>query len=246
MIVRNVDAGWDVVFHEAHGLLAALIAESLYIEDDFPYWFSTKQAISIHDDQKVAFRWDARNYVTDAGAPKDFTLVSMDDATRVREAEACIRRATMKDRWIGLLVSFHNNVLYEGEETCVEMKSFLKDQVAWRRKTLAELRSNQAQLQQAYDWLQWCDRCSLLLCGNDVPAMERRVEITTHSNGQRFEIWQASNGNLQLAPWPFRSESVTVCWEKRTLKQLSFGDDKELQRALEESDVTFVTKTFKN
>ncbi len=42
----------------------------------------------------------------------------MDDQMRVAEASACIRRATTKDRWIGLLVSFHNNVLYSGEDIC--------------------------------------------------------------------------------------------------------------------------------
>lgn len=69
MIVRSINAGWNVVFHEAHGLLAARIAEFLDVNDDLPFWFETKQAISVHDDHKVCLEWDSRNYVTEAGAP---------------------------------------------------------------------------------------------------------------------------------------------------------------------------------
>lgn len=245
MIVRNIDVGWNIVFHAAHGLLAARIAESLAVDDDFPFWFATKQAISTHDDQKVGFNWNSRNYVTEAGAPKDFTLMAMDDVTRVKEASACIRRAATKDRWMGLLVSLHNDVLYGDEDTCQDMRSMLTEQALWREKTLAELKTTRDHLQLAYDWLQWCDRCSLLLCGSDVPAMQRRIEIVSHSNGQTFYIWRDSNDCLRLEPWPFRTDLLVVCWEQRTLRQLSFRDDTALQTALDNAEISICTATFR-
>ena len=102
MIVRSIDAGWNIFFHEAHGLLAARIAESLAVNEDLPFWFEMKQAISVHDDHKVCLEWDSRNYVTEAGAPKDFTLISMDDRMRVAEAHAFVepqRKTVGLDCW---------------------------------------------------------------------------------------------------------------------------------------------------
>ena len=84
-----------------------------------------------------------------------------------------------------------------------------------------------------------------MLCGNDVPAMQRRIEIITYANWKTFYLWQDSEEYLRLEPWPFKTDLVAVCWEERVLRQLSFGDDKASQTAFGAADISIRTMTFK-
>jgi len=87
-------------------------------------------------------------------------------------------------------------------------------------------------VQKTYDWMHFCDRLSLILCGEDVPAMNRRLEIITNNEGTRFEIWQDERDCIRVSPWPFVENIVEFAVEYRTVKQLSFVDDVELGDAL--------------
>ena len=102
MIVTNVETGWEIVFQQSHGLLAAKLALELKHELRPMYWVETLGAILTHDDYKQPFI--GQHYVTDVGAPRDFTLVEMSDADRLEETERRIREATRKHRWLGLLI----------------------------------------------------------------------------------------------------------------------------------------------
>lgn len=237
MIVRSVEEGWRVVFHAAHGLLAQDLASHVDIGDQLPYWPLTQVAIGNHDDAKQQFRPGKRTYVTDVGVPKDFTLMSMSSEERVKDARSQIWEACKKHRWIGLLVSLHNDSLYRNEPVADEMQSLLDDERKRRSEVLNDLEVTSDDLQASYDWMSWCDRCSLILSGKDVPAMQRRVEIITTSQGQRYDLQQDKSGILHIEPWPFRERDFKVSIEARTLRQLSYQDDAELADALRHSSV---------
>ena len=237
MIVRSVDEVWTVVFHTTHGLLAQRIASHLHGARELPYWFETQVAIGLHDDLHRVFEKGEREFVTQAGAPRDFTLVPMADDKREEEMQHRIDEAFRKHSWLGVMQSTHAECLYRDEETTPALQRMLDAESRRREITLARLQIDPIVVQQTYDWMHFCDRLSLILGGNDVPAMQRRLEIITNHEGTRFEIWQDDADRIRVAPWPFANATVELLMEYRTVRQLSFRDDAELGAALRESAV---------
>jgi len=247
MIVRSVDAGWTVVFHSSHGLLAQRLASHLDVEREFPFWFETQVAIGLHDDVHRVYAAGKCERLTMAGAPRDFTLVPMTAETRVSEMQTRIDDAYRKHSWLGVMQSKHAECLYCGEDTSSDMQQMLDTESERRETILKRLGIAAATVQRTYDWMHFCDRLSLILCGNDVPAMNRSLEITTDSEGSRSEIWQDEHERTRISPWPFLTETIELSIEQRTLKQLSLVDDAELGESLRAYQVELrIFNIFKN
>ncbi|MCA9257764.1 MAG: DUF3891 family protein [Planctomycetales bacterium] len=243
MIVTSVESGWEIVFQETHGLLAAQLAQKLKKRWRPREWTQTVAAILTHDDHKQPF--NARHYVTKLGAPRDFTLVSMSAAERLAEAERRIAHSTRKHRWIGLLMSRHVEHLYGGESgVSAKMKRLLRNEQKRRKATLQAIGLGEAELEHAYSLLQWCDRCSLILTRGEIPAMERRIEITHTLDDKRSYLKQRSDGTLAVKPWPFEEDELTVSAEVRLLEQLAFSDDEDLIKRLDAAQVETRQWTF--
>lgn len=237
MIVRNVDQGWIVVFHTSHGLLAQRIANHLDRARELPYWFETQVAIGVHDDLHQVYEKGKQEQLTQAGAPRDFTLVPMKDLDRVVEMQERIDEGFQKHSWLGVLQSLHAECLYRGEDTATEMQRMLGMEKKRRELILTQLHIDPSLVQKTYDWMHFCDRLSLILSGDDVPAMNRRLEIITNGEGTRFDIWQDERDRIRVCPWPFVEDRIELSVEYRTLKQLAFVDDAELGNALKECPV---------
>ncbi|MEO0531857.1 MAG: DUF3891 family protein, partial [Planctomycetota bacterium] len=221
MIVTSVELGWEVVFQKSHGLLAGQLAARF--QDSFrPHlWTETLEAILSHDDNKQPF--ENRHYVTDLGAPRDFTLVAMSSPDRVIEARRRITENHRKHRWCGLLMSRHVEHLYEGEEEVTdEMRELLDDERDRRRKVLRQMSLKKQQLEDAYQLLRWCDRCSLILARNRIPGMGRRIEVTHGLHKQLYELWQNDDDTITVEPWPFDREGFEVEVEVRLATRLAF------------------------
>ena len=142
-----------------------------------------------------------------------------------------------KHSWLGVMQSIHAESLYRGEDTGTEMQRMLDLEKKRREFMLAQLHIDPTIVQQTYDWMHFCDRLSLILCGDDVPAMNRRLEIITNDEGTRFEIWQDERDRIRVSPWPFVEVKVELSVEYRTVTQLAFVDDAELGNALKTCQV---------
>lgn len=241
MIVRSVDQGWTVIFHTTHGLLAQRIASHLRDAREFPFWFETQVAIGVHDDLHRVYAKGKRDQLTQASAPRDFMLEPMKDDQRAAETQDRIDEAFRKHSWLGVMQSKHADCLYRGEDTTAAMQQMLDAEDERREATLTRLQIDPVRVQETYDWMHFCDRLSLILCGDDIPAMHRRLEIITKDGGTRFEIWEDDTECVRVAPWPFVDETVELSVEYRTLKQLSYVDDAELGDALKASPVELRT-----
>ncbi|TWT85479.1 hypothetical protein Pla123a_02860 [Posidoniimonas polymericola] len=236
MIVSSVEEGWEIVFQRSHGLLAGQIASRFRDEFRPELWTETLQAILSHDDHKQPF--DGRHYVTDLGAPKDFTLVSMASEDRVEETRRRILLSHRNHRWCGLLISRHAEQLYGGHEGITsEMQRLLEEERDRRRLVLRQLSKKKAQLELAYQLLRWCDRCSLILVRKQVPAMQRRIEVTHSLQGERHDLWRREDESLAVEPWPFEPDEFTVQSEYRVATRLQFEDDADLINHLDEAEV---------
>jgi hypothetical protein len=245
LIVRKSSPAWEIIFQPAHALLAGKIAQELLSDVHCTAWFETLLAIAIHDDHPEQFLAGKTEYVTESGAPKDFTEMEMSDDLRLREAILCVANAYRKSQWIGLLRSYHTHVLYSSEEISVPFQQFLEDETERRRTIMRHIGVKKAELEHAYEVMQWCDRCSLILCQSELPAMHRKLEISMMQK-QRYDIWQRDDQSICVEPWPFTSQSFTLQVEKYSLATLAFADDAELGKALDSVPANYDSFLFRS
>jgi hypothetical protein len=235
MIVRSVAEGWEITFQSAHALLAGQLAANLQQLKQVQHWSETLAAIVDHDDHKEDFGQNV--YLTDLGAPKDFTQFSFTARERLEEVRRRLDSGYRKHRWVGLLAGRHAEHLYCEAPVSKNLDALLTEERSKRAVMLEKLGSSNAALEAAYEVLQWCDRASLILCQAVLPAMNRRIEVTL-LRGKRHEVWENEDKTVCVEPWPFSSMNFDVHVEVRTVQQLTFKSDQELERCLWASAVT--------
>lgn len=233
MIVNTTPDGWEVIYHRAHGLLAAQIGGQWMAATRPDRWVEIVAAIAGHDD--LAKEWESDN-VNAAGAPADFRQNTGDGS--LEPFEELIQTALYRGRWVALLTSMHACFLQApSRDNDPEARKFLdaqsKQQTTWRR----QLKVSKKQADQAYAFMQWCDRLSLILALRQIPTRERELEISTAPDGTRHTIMQRLDGSLNVTPWPFQDDQFMVRCEATYLKQLKFKDNAALVKALKTGTV---------
>jgi hypothetical protein len=236
MIVNPIPTGWQIIYQQAHALLATQLAWHWppFLATD--RWVGLLAATAQHDDEQDAWHGRGGHHgLTPAGAPANFTQVpfSIEQATNVLHA------SRFQGRWRSLLTSLHLSTLYEPlRGSNADTTSFLDElrtrQERWRK----ELHVTKAHAHQAYDLLHWCDRLSLILCRNELPEMGRAVEIypdplgNSHRTAHLVRQPDGPGTPVVVSPWPFVAKELTVTVEAKLLHQLQFRDDAELAIAL--------------
>ncbi len=240
MIVYPIPEGWEIIYQQAHGVLAAQLAYCLKPVLRCPYWTETLIAIANHDNRQKT--WRGKDGLTKAGAPADFTLLP----PTLEQAKALMHEVRFQSRWVTLLTSMHMCFIYEAKRgESRDFASFLEEQQAFQKQLHKSLGIKKSEAAKAYAILQWCDSLSLILCRNELPKEERSLEIATLADGEAYTVKQRKDETLQIAPWPFENESLVVQVEYRKLKQLQFNTDNELATALQQADVALKTWIFK-
>lgn len=237
MIVRAVEEGWEVLFHRAHALLAAEIALRWQGEERIERVAETIAAIAQHDDLEREFEEPRR---TPAGGPEDFTQRDHSDEKEIPRWEEALEMALYRSRWVALLTARHIcflNVQLRCHSDCLE--GFCQKLEAriegWRR----ELDIPKEEVESTYAFMQWCDRLSLILAQDELPAGDRWLEISPGPDGVRYDIRRVEAASeLEVRPWPFREQAFTVGADVRTLNQLKFPSDASLRKALADAPVT--------
>ncbi len=247
MIVNLQPTGWECIYQQAHALLAAQIGAHWHPEQrPAPErWVETLAALAQHDDGQDP--WTGAQGLTPAGAPAPFKLVpfSLTQAQRVNA------QARFQGRWRWLLTSMHLSNLYEplrgkhGAET----DAFLDEQHRIQETCRKGLKTTKKTAQAAYDFLQLCDRFSLILCLGELPDDERRLEIGPGPDGRTYHCYRpgvGAGGDLTasdapipvvIEPWPFAEKEFEVSVETSILTQLVFKDDAELAEAMRTAKV---------
>jgi hypothetical protein len=232
MIVNAVPEGWEIIYQQAHALLATQIAYAWRTPDRPERWVETLAAIAQHDDGQHS--WAGKVGLTPAGAPANFTMLpfSLEQATRV------MAEARYQGRWRCLLTSMHLSFLYEelrGQNAITD--KFLDEQLANQKQWRKDLKVNKKQVQQAYDLMQWCDRFSLILCRSQLPEAERTLEVSKGPDGVQYHVVQQKDGLIRINPWPFEPKQFRVTVETTYLHQLQFKDEAELTQALYQAPI---------
>jgi hypothetical protein len=231
MIVNSTPAGWQIIYQQAHALLAAQLAwhwPPLLPPDR---WVGLLAATAQHDDEQEAWHHHGGHHgLTPAGAPANFTqkAFSMEQATGV------MATARFQGRWRSLLTSLHLSCLYEdlrgqNKELDALLDELRAHQTQWRRA----LKITKPEADRAYALLHWCDRLSLILCRHEIPEMGRAVEVSRGPDGTTHTLVQpVAGGPVIIKPWPFQAQQIEVSVETSVLTQLQFQDDAELAAAL--------------
>ena len=241
MIVNYVPEGWQIIYQQAHALLAAQLLHQ-WPADLLPpdQWVGLLAAAAQHDDEQPD--WTGHYGLTPAGAPANFTMqpFSLEQATGV------LRAARFQGRWRSLLTSLHLSALYEElRGQTKEIDAFLDEQRARQKQWRRELQLKKADTDRAYALLHWCDRLSLILCRHEIPEMGRALEIYQGPDGHTHEISQPTpTGPLHVSPWPFREKQFEVSVEVSQLRQLQFHSDAELSEALHTAPIATLRWAF--
>lgn len=236
MIVNYKANGWQIIAQRSHGLLAAQICARWQQSDQPVRWVDTLIATAEHDD--VFNELETGPLVNKNGGPIDFKMNDFDEHL----SGQLINRAEMKGSFIALLVSRHIAFTHGNEP---KAKKFLSSLQNKEKSWLQSAHVNKAEVDRAYELLEFCDALSLIICQEIVPPEGRRVEIGRGPSGTTYELFM-QNDCLVVSPWPFEIEEFTVDYECRYLDQLTFPDDKAFRAAFEKADVAQVSLKFKN
>lgn len=238
MIVHQIESGWEIIYHRAHALLAAEIAGHWSRKNSPMRLIETVAAISHHDDLEK--EWEEKN-ITPVGAPLDFTLDKNTDLPKLKKH---VTNSRYRGRWVAMLISMHTSFLTEGKRgESEELDSFLDEQLQMQEQIRKELQISKQDAEQAYAFMQWCDRFSLILCQQQLPEDERALEISIGPDGKRYDVIQLKDGTVKVTPWPFEAKEFTVNVEASYLDQLQFDSSAALTEALQTAPIK--TKTWK-
>jgi hypothetical protein len=231
MITNLLQDGWQVIYHRSHALLAAQIAGHWRRSDAPERLYETIAAISHHDDLEK--EWEGHE-LTQAGAPLDFTLDSDDSVEPLRQH---IHESRYRGRWVAFLTSKHMSFLNQAKRSeSQEWADFLMAQEQQQQRWLKELGISPEDGETAYQFMQWCDRFSLILAQKQVPEGGRSLEISA-INGQRYDVRQLEGGKLTVEPWCFEAPEFTVNVEACHLTDLQFADNAALVKALQKAPI---------
>jgi len=243
VIVNAAANGWEIIYHRAHALLAAQLAGQWRRKDAPSRLYETVAAISHHDDLEKEWEEDI---LTQAGAPKDFTLDTNDDPSAgINRLGELAKNARYRGRWVALLISMHISRLNESSQgKSFAFDAFLREQKENQERWRQELGIEKDEVDAAYAFMQWCDRLSLILCQQELPADERFLEISKGPDGQRYDIMQRSDSLIVVSPWPFENDRFTVNVEVSEISQVKFESSAELSQALQKAPLRLLEWTF--
>lgn len=243
MIVKHHEKGWEIISHYTHGLLSGKVASQLKKELMPEHWVDVITGIVEHDDHLLDF--EERDYLTGVGTPLDFTMEGGTDAEALEHARRVFSNAMQKSQLIALIVGRHLNFLYKAlAKDYGPMKEFLDD-IRKLQKVQRKLYGMNKEGENAlYDILLFCDRCSLILCQDEIPEVGRKLEINRTIGNETYYIHKDQANILKIEPWPFEQKTFNLDFEYRVLTKVKFKSNSELKQALKKAPVKIRSLTI--
>jgi len=236
MIVNHKNEGWEIFSHSSHGLLAGKIAHEIREQYRNEHWISTLAAIIEHDDRQLDF--NEKNYLTNIGTPRDFMLENRNVREIVKRSKRLLSQAGEKSQYTAALIAHHLQFIYK--EMANEKKTiakFLKQLEQSEKKYIDNLDLSKKEIEAMYQILVFADRCSLILCQDEIPKKNRGLEINNSIDDKTFWINKNESGTIQIDPWIFEKDTFTLEAEYKLIKQSNFNNNKEFEKFLDQSPV---------
>lgn len=227
MIVASHQKGWKIINQRSHGLLAAMLAYQYDIDLPNEIMVPTLIAIAEHDDG-VAETLINKN-LTEAGAPRHFTVADESKKTDLKQQLNVMEIATSKSQLNALLTSLHLNFIF-GDKSDVEDKklgAFLKEQGKNRKDILKHLNIDKKYADRLYRFVEWCDAFSLLICMDKIQPEGRKMEISKSPDGDMNQTFYTAEKVITVDPWVFKNDTFKVFYEYKIVEQLKFNSIRE-------------------
>lgn len=238
MICNPLETGWELIYQQAHALLAAKLVAYWKFEQRPDRWAETLVAVAEHDNGWQ--EWESGSRLTSTGAPRHFLDTPIEDI--IAQAERVVTAGWHRSLWVGLLVSSHISWLHEQKRgQSKELDAVLDEQKRRRKEWRKILGVSAAEVEEAYALLRLADTFSLILCMHDLPFGGREIEIATGPDGVTYHVLQREDNTLQVSPWPYTEKEFPVSVDAYRIDQLSFKDDEELIVQLHQTRATPAT-----
>ena len=212
--------------------MAAKLLEPMGDKAD-PRWFETLNAVSQHDHGWQ--EWQSLTALNPEGEPRNFLDTPPEESEE--QARRAVDCALHQSLWGGLLVARHVHTLYRKNKE-ESLRRLLTELEAARTEWRAILGIDLQQEKESYQFLNWADTLSLLLC---LQPNERLGPVHPHLHGQSYTL-KGKGSTRYLTPWPYSQDELTLSVEARHLERERFGSEKELAEALGASKI--VTKQW--
>jgi len=240
MIANPKNEGWEIFSHSSHGLLAGKIAHEMADKYKNKDWVATLAAIIEHDDRQLNF--NEKDYLTEMGTPKDFQLEKRKASEIVKRSKRLMAQADEKSCLIAALIAHHLQFIYaEMAPENKKISEFLKELKEREKKYINNLKYTKKQIDRIYQVMVFADRCSLILCEDQIPAKNREIEINTSIDGETYWLNKKQSGEIQIRPWIFSKKSFSLTAEYKLLPQSSFKNNREFEEVLARSPVKIKT-----
>jgi len=257
MIVTASDGNLLLVRQTDHQVLSGLLADA-WGNDRFarPQPFAPLvRAAYEHDNGWHA--WEQAPKVDPATRrPYQFTDVPLEE--HLAFYRQGIDELAARDPHAGLLVNlhcqgFHNQRFGTMPEAVMRahpperesaLKRFMTGLQAQERDLGRRIAVDLATLWAQYELLQFFDRISLYLCMPPLkPAELGPVPVDSGCESLTLQLIPAGEGVVQVAPWPFRSPSLTVRVPARRVPDRAYADDDDFRNELGHSQTLDLTLT---
>ena len=237
MIVISHQKGWKIINQRSHGLLAAMLGYQYDIDLPNDMMVPTLIAIAEHDDG-AAETLQNKN-LTEAGAPRNFTVGDESNKTELKQKLSVMEIATAKSQLNALLTSMHLDFLFGGdtEATDEKLKIFLKQQKKNRKQILQHLTIDQKFADRLYRFVEWCDAFSLLICLDKIQPEGRKMEISESPDGDMNQTFYTGENVITVEPWVFKNDSFKVFYEYKIIEQLKFKSIEEFDEICTRTEV---------
>jgi hypothetical protein len=125
-----------------------------------------------------------------------------------------IRQARYQGQYVSLLIAMHLHTLYKTRRTSSKaLANFLDELEEEKKRWCKSLSLPARQVMSDYALMLWCDRCSLILCQNQIPAAERKLEVQRGLRGSKHFLWQREDKTLCVETWPFEEDEFQLMWK---------------------------------
>lgn len=236
MIVKNTNAGWEIVTQTGHAFLACQIANKLSTKFKNNYWLETLLAVYNHETLKTDF--NSGSILNEKGMPLDFRESYATDAETIDKIENMAKTISYRSSLVSALTIRHLKFLHPElfANKKVDYNSFI-------RKVCRDFSIKSKEFEQMYGVLQFSDRLSLIICFDELPQTSRKVEINNSLDGNSIFI-QNEESKFILDPWPFESDEISIYKELRVMNSAKFKTENSFLKEYHEMEIKKLSFKF--
>lgn len=227
MICNRREDGWELVYQNAHGLVAMELLRPWRSAERPARWGDVLYATAQHDNGWQ--EWEPGDHLTALGTPRHFEETTPTDT--VRQSEMALGRVRHASLFAGLLLMEHFKTLYVDMEDA-GVQAMLTRQRAEAAKARRVLGVRVADVATHYEFLRFADTFSLTLCLRRLDLLvDRRVELET-VGGTRYFALRRADDSIAVEPWPYAAHEFDVRTEAYRLPRLTYPSASALSAAI--------------